>query len=74
VVEELAREFKQRYATIDIDGVRILFPDGWGLLRASNTNPYLTLRFEGNSRQAVEEMKRVVYDALRRYPFITLPE
>jgi phosphomannomutase/phosphoglucomutase len=74
VVEELAREFKQRYETIDIDGVRILFPEGWGLLRASNTNPYLTLRFEGNSRRAVEEMKGVVYEALRRYPFVTLPE
>ncbi|HEV8437114.1 MAG TPA: phosphomannomutase/phosphoglucomutase [Methylomirabilota bacterium] len=73
VVDELVREFKGRYETIDIDGARILFPDGWGLVRASNTNPYLTLRFEGRSPEAVEEMKRVVFDALRRYPFVTLP-
>jgi len=73
LVAELARHFKGRYETIDIDGARILFPEGWGLVRASNTNPYLTLRFEGRSQAAVDEMKRVVYDALRRYPFVTLP-
>ena len=73
LVAELARQFKGRYETVDIDGVRILFPEGWGLVRASNTNPYLTLRFEGRSQAAVDEMKRVVYDALRRYPFVTLP-
>ncbi len=73
VVEELAREFKGRYETIDIDGARILFPEGWGLVRASNTNSYLTLRFEGRNQAALDEMKRVVFDALRRYPFVTLP-
>src|SRR6267378_1623048 len=57
VIAELAAEFKKRYETIDIDGARILFLDGWGLVRASNTNPYLTLRFEGRSTEAVERMK-----------------
>ncbi len=74
VVAELAREFRARHETIDIDGARILFPEGWGLVRASNTNPYLTLRFEGKTAGAVEDMKRQVYAALRRYPFVTLPE
>ncbi len=75
VIEELARDLKQRYETIDIDGARVLFPGGgWGLVRASNTNPYLTLRFEGRSEQEIEAMKRVIYGALRRYPFVTLPE
>jgi phosphomannomutase/phosphoglucomutase len=73
VVRELAREFKARHETIDIDGTRILFPEGWGLVRASNTNPYLTLRFEGRTAAAVDAMKREVYDALRRYPFVELP-
>lgn len=73
VVAELARDFKARYETIDIDGVRILFPEGWGLVRASNTNPYLTLRFEARSREALEEMKRVVFAALARHPAVTLP-
>jgi phosphomannomutase/phosphoglucomutase len=73
VVDALAREFRSRFETIDIDGVRILFPEGWGLVRASNTNPYLTLRFEGPTADAVENMQRMVYDALRRFPYVTLP-
>ncbi len=74
VVAELVREFKGRYETIDIDGARVIFPEGWGLVRASNTNPYLTLRFEGKTAAAVEAMKRELFDALRRYPFVSLPE
>lgn len=73
VVEELAREFKAKYEVIDIDGARVLFPGGWGLVRASNTNPYLTLRFEARSPKELEAMKRIVFDALSRYPFVTLP-
>jgi len=74
VIDELAHEFKQRYETIDIDGARVLFPGGgWGLVRASNTNPYLTLRFEERTEAEIDAMKRVIYDALRRYPFVTLP-
>src|SRR5262249_1562177 len=73
VVADLARAFKGRYETIDIDGARILFPEGWGLVRASNTNAYLRLRSEGRTQAAVDEMKRMIYDALRRYPFVTLP-
>jgi phosphomannomutase / phosphoglucomutase len=66
-------ELKERYETVDIDGVRVIFPDGWGLVRASNTNPYLTLRFEAKSLPAMETMRRLVYDVLRRYPEVTLP-
>jgi phosphomannomutase/phosphoglucomutase len=73
VVTALARELKQRYETVDIDGVRVIFPDGWGLVRASNTNPYLTLRFEAKSRSALEAMRNTVYEAVRRYPEVTLP-
>jgi phosphomannomutase / phosphoglucomutase len=74
VVDELVRDLKQRYETVDIDGARVLFPDsGWGLVRASNTNPYLTLRFEARSDAQIAAMKQVIYDALRRYPFVTLP-
>jgi phosphomannomutase/phosphoglucomutase len=74
VIDELSRDLKQRYETIDIDGARVLFPGGgWGLVRASNTNPYLTLRFEAHTDAEIGDMKRVIYDALRRYPFVTLP-
>ncbi|HEU4368202.1 MAG TPA: phosphomannomutase/phosphoglucomutase [Methylomirabilota bacterium] len=74
LIDELARDLKQHYETIDIDGARVLFPDGgWGLVRASNTNPYLTLRFEARSEEQIAAMKRVIYGALQRYPFVTLP-
>src|SRR5262245_8639062 len=75
VVDQLARDLKQRYETIDIDGARVLFPGGgWGLVRASNTNPYLTLRFEAATDEQIEAMKRVIYAALGRYPFVTQPQ
>jgi phosphomannomutase/phosphoglucomutase len=74
VIDQLARELKTRFQTIDIDGARVLFPGGgWGLVRASNTNPYLTLRFEARTEREIDEMKRVIYGALGRYPFVTLP-
>jgi phosphomannomutase / phosphoglucomutase len=73
VVADLARAFRARYETIETDGARILFPEGWGLVRASNTNAYLTLRFEGRTQAAVDEMKRMVFDEIRRHPFVTLP-
>lgn len=75
VVDEIARDLRARYPTVDIDGVRVLFPGGaWGLVRASNTNPYLTLRFEAATDEEIAGMKRIVYGALRRYPFVTLPD
>jgi phosphomannomutase/phosphoglucomutase len=64
-VAERAREyFRDRYETIDVDGVRIRFPHGWGLIRASNTQPVLVLRFEARSQAELEEYRRVVEDAV----------
>ena len=75
VIDQLVHELRQQYETIDIDGARVLFPGGgWGLVRASNTNPYLTLRFEAHTEQEIADMKRVIYGALRRYPLVSLPE
>src|SRR5688500_5542545 len=54
VVERAAKYFAGRYRVNTIDGVRIAFPDGWGLLRASNTQPVLVLRFEATSEQSLE--------------------
>jgi phosphomannomutase / phosphoglucomutase len=56
LVERAAAHFAARYRVNTIDGVRIAFEDGWGLLRASNTQPVLVARFEATSE-----------DALRRY-------
>jgi len=50
---------------IDIDGVRVEFPDGWGLLRASNTQPVLVMRFEAESSEALEGYERMIRRHLR---------
>jgi phosphomannomutase/phosphoglucomutase len=53
VVERATRHFGAKYAVSTLDGVRITFADGWGLLRASNTQPVLVLRFEASSAAAL---------------------
>ena len=61
VVEEAKKYFKQSYNTIDVDGVRIQFEDGsWGLVRASNTQPVLVLRFEAKDKKRLDEIKELV--------------
>lgn len=57
-----------------IDGIRSDFADGWGLVRASNTSPTLTLRFAGDSDEALERIKSLFKEALNRHaPELTLP-
>ncbi|HYS20452.1 MAG TPA: phosphomannomutase/phosphoglucomutase [Gemmatimonadales bacterium] len=53
VVERAARHFATKYRVFTLDGVRITFAEGWGLLRASNTQPALVMRFEATSAQAL---------------------
>ncbi|MCP4368234.1 MAG: phosphomannomutase/phosphoglucomutase [Deltaproteobacteria bacterium] len=64
VVEKVTEYFKQHYKVIDIDGVRVLFDDGWGLVRASNTQPALVLRFEAMSKDRLNEIKELVEETL----------
>ena len=54
IVERAAAHFAARYPVNTIDGVRITFPHGWGLLRASNTQAILVLRFEATDAKALE--------------------
>ncbi len=67
VVEEVKKYFKERYSTIDVDGVRILFPGGWGLVRASNTQPVIVVRFEAKTEQRLDEIKNTVMEKLKTY-------
>jgi phosphomannomutase/phosphoglucomutase len=60
VVEHVKDYFKKEHKTIDIDGVRVQFDNGWGLVRASNTQPVLVLRFESFTREGLETIKRKV--------------
>ncbi len=60
VVERLTAEFKKTNKVIDIDGARILFDGGWGLVRASNTQPALVLRAEADSEAKMEKIRRTI--------------
>ena len=59
VVADLAKEFKKDYKVIDVDGARVLFDGGWGLVRASNTQPVLVLRFEAGDEKKLREIQEV---------------
>ena len=65
VVEAAAKYFAARYSTVTIDGVRWRTADGWGLIRASNTQPILVLRFEARSAQGLESIRREAAQVLR---------
>ncbi|HEY7585839.1 MAG TPA: phosphomannomutase/phosphoglucomutase [Candidatus Deferrimicrobiaceae bacterium] len=56
----------QAREVIDVDGVRALFDGGWGLVRASNTQPVLVLRFEGKDEAAVARIRAVMEDAVNK--------
>jgi phosphomannomutase/phosphoglucomutase len=69
VVEKVAAAVRQRYKVVDVDGVRAIFEHGWGLVRASNTQPVLVMRFEATSdellKQYRNELEGVVEEAKR---------
>ena len=64
LVEMVREELRKDHEIIDVDGVRLLFPDGWGLLRASNTGPILVLRFEAQSEARLEEIRSLMEGTL----------
>ncbi len=65
VVERLKESFARKYEVIDIDGARINFPDGWGLVRASNTQAALVLRFEASSPASLAAIRAEVETKLK---------
>ena len=66
VVRILTEEFKKSHKVIDIDGARILFDHGWGLVRASNTQPVIVMRFEADSQDRLNEIQAIVSSAADR--------
>lgn len=64
LVEKVKNRLKDKYEVIDIDGVRVEFPDGWGLVRASNTQPALVLRFEAQTEERLKEIKELIESEL----------
>ncbi|MBF0390086.1 MAG: phosphomannomutase/phosphoglucomutase [Desulfamplus sp.] len=66
VVKKITDKFKKTHKVIDIDGMRALFDGGWGLVRASNTQPALVLRFEAATQNRLDEIRSVVESALNK--------
>jgi phosphomannomutase/phosphoglucomutase len=64
VVKQVAEYFRGKRKTIDIDGARVIFEHGWGLLRASNTQPVLVMRFEAENAQLLAEYRHEVESAM----------
>ncbi|MEC7807484.1 MAG: phosphomannomutase/phosphoglucomutase [Gemmatimonadota bacterium] len=64
VVSEALVYFKEKYDVISVDGVRILFGDGWALLRASNTQPVIVARFEARSESRLMEIRTEIAEWL----------
>lgn len=57
IVERAVKHFRQLHDVIDVDGVRVLYGDGWGLIRASNTQPVLVARYEALTPQRLSEIR-----------------
>ncbi|RPJ21786.1 MAG: phosphomannomutase/phosphoglucomutase [Desulfobacteraceae bacterium] len=66
IVADLASEFKREYQVIDVDGARVVFKGGWGLVRASNTQPVLVLRFEAEDQKTLKEIQKIFMDKLAK--------
>lgn len=66
VVTRLVERFRREYEIVDIDGVRVIFPDGWGLVRASNTQPVLVARCEARTPAGLERICAIMKDAIRQ--------
>ncbi|MFH1403764.1 MAG: phosphomannomutase/phosphoglucomutase [Candidatus Altiarchaeota archaeon] len=68
IVGEITEHFKGSYDTITVDGVRVEFGDGWGLVRASNTQPAVILRFEAKTPARLEEIMSLFREVVDSYP------
>jgi len=73
IVQKLVDHFTREYDCITIDGVRINFDENsWGAVRASNTSPNLTLRFESTTESRLQEIQKLMADEIRKYPEVSL--
>lgn len=67
IVKSVVHELKKDHEVIDIDGARVEFPDGWGLIRASNTQPVLVMRFEAVSEKRLTEIRSLIEGKIKKY-------
>ena len=64
IANEAIKFFQDNYDCITVDGGRIKFGDGWGLVRSSNTQPVIVCRFEANTLERMEEIKELVLNKI----------
>lgn len=68
IVEKIGEYAKSRgYSYLDIDGVKVLFDDSWALVRASNTGPNLTARFEAKTKERLQQIEEEFTNVLKQY-------
>jgi phosphomannomutase/phosphoglucomutase len=72
VIKQITEHFKELYPVNDVDGARVTFDDGWAIVRASNTTPNLTVRFEASTEEALERIEAEVYGVLGKFPEVDL--
>jgi phosphomannomutase/phosphoglucomutase len=65
IVDRAVRHFGSRYEVVDVDGARVLFGDGWGLIRASNTQPVIVARYEARTASRMAEIRAEMEGWLR---------
>jgi phosphomannomutase/phosphoglucomutase len=71
IVEKISHTFQQNYHVRTIDGARIDFSQtSWGMVRASNTAPYICVRVEADTEAEVLSIKNILADELEKYPEI----
>jgi phosphomannomutase/phosphoglucomutase len=66
VVRRVAEQFRKTHRVVEVDGARVLFADGWGLIRASNTQPALVMRFEASKSERLQEYRERVEEAVEQ--------
>lgn len=68
VVEQI-KEYcdEKNYSLLTIDGIKVLFPDGWALIRVSNTGPNITARFEAETQERLEELQKEFLTLIEQY-------
>jgi phosphomannomutase/phosphoglucomutase len=66
VVRRAVAHYKERQSVVDVDGARVTFPGGWGLIRASNTGPVLVLRCEADSAERLLAIRAEIEERLRQ--------
>lgn len=67
VVEEVRKHYTGKLPTIDVDGVRVNFGDGWGLVRSSNTQPILVLRFEADTEERLKQIRSEMESVVHKW-------